>query len=158
MATSTTSSAPMPLSELLANDWKLQHSDNPCFASQSGNHAFDAQLQDISPAAFEWRLEHNRGILEAMACAAELARAQHDDGEATELGLSEGGVVGDVHAEPSMVASTGGGGGRGGGSGGAESAATGLSAADFAMLRKSVADETRALELGCHLMPVNSIG
>ena len=140
MATSTPS-----LKELLAADWEFQQSDNPCFASQSGNHAYDDKLQDISPAAFTARLERNRELLEAMA-------------EATaDAELADDTVNINVEPMPSAVRQSGtGGGGRSDGKGGA--AASGLSRADFAMLRQSIADETRALELGCHLFPVNSIG
>jgi hypothetical protein len=139
------------LRELLEDDWALQHSDNPEFASQAGNHAFDARLQDITPAAFQRRLEHNRALLEAMGAAAERTNPAGVDDE----------VVAPAHAVSAPHSdSAGGGGGGGAGIAGLATAAAeaGMSVADFAMLRQSIADETRALELGCHLFPVNSIG
>ena len=41
----------------------VQVSDNPEFASQSGIHEYDHLLQDLSPAAFDCRLEHNLRIV-----------------------------------------------------------------------------------------------
>ena len=159
------------LRELLEADWALQHSDNPEFASQSGNHSFDAKLQDISPAAFQRRLVHNRALLEAMGAAAEHASYSRTTGSAPSgddvdgyFGLNGTGVAEDFVAPTHAVAvphadsAGGGGGGVGVAALATAAAAAGMSVADFAMLRQSIADETRALELGCHLFPVNSIG
>ena len=41
----------------------VQVSDNPEFASQSGIHEYDHLLQDLSPAAFDRRLQHNLRIV-----------------------------------------------------------------------------------------------
>ena len=54
--------------------------DNPEYASQVGQHAHDARLQDLSPAAFEARMQHNRSVLaQVEALAAEVAA---EEGEA----------------------------------------------------------------------------
>lgn len=103
---------------LLTKDWTQQHSDNPCFASQSGNHKFDDQLQDISPEAFDRRLKHNKQLLKSL-----------DEFLDTSFGSKK-----------------------------SKDTVCGMNPADIQMLRQSIADETRALELSCHLFPLNSIG
>ena len=139
------------LQRLIDQDWELQLSDNPCFASQSGNHAYDGQLQDLSPEAFAARLEHNRALLIALAEAAEAGATQDRADAAIDDSMDAQAVT------LNAVAPTGGAGGAPGKhqSSGSENA---LSVADLAMLRQSIADETRGLELGSHLFPVNSIG
>eukprot|EP00756_Hemistasia_phaeocysticola_P049326 Hpha_TRINITY_DN23790_c0_g1::TRINITY_DN23790_c0_g1_i1::g.93132::m.93132 len=52
------------LAALLAEDFAVQHADNPEFASQSGNHQHDDKLQDLSPEAFDRRAEHNRAMMQ----------------------------------------------------------------------------------------------
>lgn len=139
------------LQELIDRDWELQLSDNPCFASQSGNHAYDSQLQDLSPEAFAARLEHNRELLVALAEAAEAGANENRAESAVGDALDAQAVA------LSAVAPTGGAGGTSGQRRNLASECA-LSAADLAMLRQSIADETRGLELGSHLFPVNSIG
>jgi len=51
------------LHSLLAYDFQYQHSDNPEFASQSGNHQYSDKLQHLSPASFEQRRIHNSSVL-----------------------------------------------------------------------------------------------
>lgn len=105
------------LQSLFVEDWEFQLADNPCFASQSGNHAYDNRLQDLSPEAFDRRLAHNKKILKL---------------------LNDEFVRKYVQAQSTFNVD--------------------LTPADIAMFKQSVADETKALELGCHLFPVNSIG
>ena len=61
------SPADYTLAALLHADFTFQHFDNPEFASQSGNHAYAHLLQDLSPAAFARRIEHNDTTLNALA-------------------------------------------------------------------------------------------
>ncbi len=51
------------LAALLKDDFEHQLRDNPEFASQAGDHRFDGQLQDLSPASFERRHQHNGAML-----------------------------------------------------------------------------------------------
>lgn len=70
VASSSSHSASAALRALLALDFAFQHADNPEFASQSGNHrgGLAARLQDLSPAAFRLRRDHDAMVLKrAMA-------------------------------------------------------------------------------------------
>jgi len=54
--------------------------DNPEYASQVGQHAHhDGRLQDLSPAAFEARMQHNRSVLAQVEALA--AEVQGEEGE-----------------------------------------------------------------------------
>eukprot|EP00747_Dinoflagellata_sp_TGD_P165731 gnl/TRDRNA2_/TRDRNA2_187458_c0_seq1.p1 gnl/TRDRNA2_/TRDRNA2_187458_c0~~gnl/TRDRNA2_/TRDRNA2_187458_c0_seq1.p1 ORF type:complete len:629 (+),score=115.72 gnl/TRDRNA2_/TRDRNA2_187458_c0_seq1:88-1887(+) len=94
---------------LFEEDFEFQMHDNPEFASQAGFHQYDSRLQDLSPAAFELRVEHNAETQARLA----------------KIDLS------------------------------ALSASDRLYADLFAA---AIAGETRCLELGCHCLPINSIG
>ena len=72
------------LSQLLKDDFAQQHADNPEFASQSGVHAFDDRLQDLSPAAFDKRIAHDAAVLQR---AAAIDTAQLSDEERLTLRL-----------------------------------------------------------------------
>ena len=65
LTSSSSHSASAALRALLALDFAFQHADNPEFASQSGNHrgGLAARLQDLSPAAFRLRREHDEMVL-----------------------------------------------------------------------------------------------
>ena len=97
--------------EFLHAEWQWQLHDNPEYASQAGQHEFDNSLQDLSPAAFERRMEHNAQIIITLKDA-----LSHSDD------LSD------------------------------------MERWHLDLLMKSITDEQRAYELGCHLYPVNSIG
>lgn len=91
---------------ILESDWLWCLKDNPEFASQAGVHDYDHVLQDLSPAAFDARAEHNKAVLAQLAG----------------LPASERGSL------------------------------------SVRMFEESVRGELEALELGCHLYPINSIG
>ena len=52
-----------PIDTLLKSDWEYSLSDNPEFSSQAGFHQHSTKLQDLSPAAFQARLVHDRQVL-----------------------------------------------------------------------------------------------
>jgi uncharacterized protein (DUF885 family) len=58
--------ADQALANVMKEDFSFMHSDNPEFASQSGNHTYDSQLQDLSPAGFEKRIQHNKDIIQKL--------------------------------------------------------------------------------------------
>lgn len=71
------SSSPFSPRQLFEADFFFQLKDNPEYASQAGQHDFDARLQDVSPAAFELRREHNEAVLKtarALMATAETAK------------------------------------------------------------------------------------
>lgn len=61
------SAADDALASILKDDFSFQLSDNPEYASQSGVHKYDHQLQDLSPEAFERRIKHNEAILKRLS-------------------------------------------------------------------------------------------
>lgn len=95
-------------------DFQFQLRDNPEFATQAGFHEYDGRLQDLSPHAFEARVEHNAEVKAAIKKLQGSASGSEGPSETDILYLE--------------------------------------------LLADSVATETRAIELGCHLAPINSIG
>jgi uncharacterized protein (DUF885 family) len=59
------------LHSLLEEDWQWVLADNPEYASQAGQHQHDGDLQDLSPSAFERRIEHNTRMIEKVSLLAE---------------------------------------------------------------------------------------
>jgi len=55
------------LRALMAFDFKYVLADNPEFATQAGFNEYDAKLQDLSPQAFDQRVEHNTSLCERLA-------------------------------------------------------------------------------------------
>merc|ERR1719330_84396 len=95
-------------------DWQFVMRDNPEFASQAGFHEHDGLLQDLSPQAFEFRLEHNAQV------------------KATIEKLKASATGSDEQSERDLLY--------------------------LDLLADSVNTESRAIEAGCHLAPLNSIG
>lgn len=96
---------------LLEEDFRWAMADNPEWASQAGFHQNQAMLQDLSPASFELRVEHNNEMRKKLK----------------ELDLNDESITEEnkLHAE---------------------------------LFDTMLAEENAAFELGCHLMPINSIG
>ncbi|CAE8732806.1 unnamed protein product, partial [Polarella glacialis] len=109
------------LLHLFQEDFEFQLRDNPEFASQAGFHQYSANLQELSPQAFEHRLEHNAEVL----------------GELQKLGL-----YGSEKSQSDLSL-------------GELTAAELLYAELFAA---AVEGESRGIQAGCHLMPLNSVG
>lgn len=55
------------LRALMAADFKRQLADNPEFATQAGFNEYDTKLQDLSPQAFDQRVEHNTNVCERLS-------------------------------------------------------------------------------------------
>ena len=60
--------------QLMEQDWHWQLQDNPEYASQAGQHQWDAKLQDLSPSSFNQREAHDKEML--AAAKALLSRAE----------------------------------------------------------------------------------
>lgn len=104
---------------LFQRDFDYQLIDNPEFGCQAGFHERDGELQDLSPYAFEARVEHNQEALKKLDAIVEEAKSSPADAE------------GSLTATDNLYAE---------------------------LFRSAIEGENRALELGAHLMPVNSIG
>ena len=79
----------------LEQEWRWQLADNPEYASQCGQHQHDHRLQDLSPAAFEQRREHNVAVLADALQLQERSAASADAQDALNLEL----FIADVRSE-----------------------------------------------------------
>jgi uncharacterized protein (DUF885 family) len=96
---------------LIDEDFQWVLVDNPEYASQIGQHQYDHLLQNLSPEAFQQRLQHNQEMIQKI----QILQARHSNCDSNDALLLQ-------------------------------------------LFSKNLSDEMEAIENGCHVYPLNSIG
>src|SRR5437762_13912257 len=102
-AQATAGVADPALRDLLARHWDAVLRQQPLFATSLGDHRFDAEIDDTSPAGRQrWRAERRRFLAEARALPTERLAAD----ERTTLELFEAGLRLALDAEDACASET----------------------------------------------------
>jgi uncharacterized protein (DUF885 family) len=97
--TTTAFNLSMEINRLIQEDYEWILRDNPEYASQVGQHQYDHLLQDVSPAAFELRIEHNQRILDQINLLKAQDDEQQQDGQQAMANHEEQTITARLHLE-----------------------------------------------------------